>query len=243
MIVFKKIYPKTILSSSKVYPYVINPYVGCQFGCSYCYARFMKRFTGHREAWGQFIDIKVDAPDLLRREMAKKKPGKVWLSGVSDPYQPVEEKFLLTRRCLEILVENGWPVVVQTKSPLALRDLDIFKKGKNFEVGFSVATADEEVKRLFEPATPPIRERIRVLEKLHQAGVKTYAMIAPLLPGAQYLPEILAGKVERVIIGRINYHYADWVYRQYHLEGEMTDEFFQQTRKIIEEKLVKLGIG
>ena len=240
--IFKEIYPKTILSPSKVYPYVVNPYVGCQFGCSYCYARYMKRFTGHREAWGQFVDIKVNSPDLLRQEISRKKPGKVWLSGVCDPYQPVEKKFQLTRRCLEILAENNWPVVVQTKSPLALRDLEIFKKGKDFEVGFSLATANEKIRRLFEPVAPSIEERIKALQKLHQAGIRTYAMIAPLLPGAEYLPEMLSGRVDRVIIDRMNYHYADWVYRQYHLEEKMTADFFKHARRMIEEKLTKLGI-
>ena len=239
---FKEIYPKTILSSSKVYPYVINPYVGCQFGCSYCYARYMKRFTGHREAWGQFVDIKVNAPDLLRQEISRKKPGKVWLSGVCDPYQPVEKKFALTRRCLEILAENKWPVVVQTKSPLVLRDLDIFKKGKDFEVGFSLATADEKIRRLFEPVAPSIEERIKALEKLHQAGIRTYAMIAPLLPGAEYLPEMLSGRVDRVIIDRMNYHYADRLYREYDMEDKRSEEFFQQMEQELTLKFEKLNI-
>ena len=161
--IIKQIESKTILSVSRVYCYVINPYRGCQHNCSYCYARFMKRFTGHREAWGQFVDVKINAPDLLRREITKKKPGKVWISGVCDPYQPLEAKYLLTRQCLEILAQNNWPVVVQTRSPLVLRDIDILKEGRDFEVGLSVTTADDSIRKLFEPDAPAIKDRVRAL--------------------------------------------------------------------------------
>jgi DNA repair photolyase len=96
--IIKETLPKTILSKSKIYPYVINPYTGCQHACSYCYARFMKRVTGHTEPWGQFVDVKITAPDLLKVEITKKKPDKVWVSGVCDPYQPLEGKYRLTRQ-------------------------------------------------------------------------------------------------------------------------------------------------
>ena len=86
----KEITAKSILSKSQVSDYAVNPYVGCQHACVYCYAKFMKRFTGHREAWGEFVDVKINAPELLAREVAKKKVGRVWISGVCDPYQPLE---------------------------------------------------------------------------------------------------------------------------------------------------------
>jgi len=241
--IIKEIQSKTILSVSKVYPYVINPYTGCQHGCSYCYAHFMKRFSGHQEPWGQFVDVKVNASDLLRMEITRKKTGKVWISGVCDPYQPLEAKYKLTRRCLEILAQNDWPVVVQTRSPLVLRDMDILRKGKAFEVGLSITTADDEIRRLFEPHAPPIKERIRALDELHRAGIRTYAMIAPMLPGAENLAEILAGKVDYVMLDRMNYHYGDWVYRKYGLEEKMTDEFFSRTERILSSKFAKLGIS
>jgi DNA repair photolyase len=234
--------PKTILSASKVYPYVINPYTGCQHACSYCYARFMKRFTGHREAWGQFVDVKVTAPDLLKREITRKKPGRVWVSGVCDPYQPIEAKYKLTRQCLEILVQNGWPVTVQTRSPLVLRDIDILKGGRDLEAGLSVPTADDHIRALFEPDAPTIIARVRALDELHRAGIRTYAMIAPMLPGAGGLAEMLAGKVDFVILDRMNYHYADWVYRKYGLENNMRDDFFERTRQELAARFEELGI-
>jgi len=241
--IIKETQPKTILSISKVYPYVINPYTGCQHNCSYCYARFMKRFSGHSEPWGQFVDVKIKAPDLLRLEMTKKKLGRVWISGVCDPYQPLEAKYKLTRQCLEILSQNNWPVTVQTRSPLVLRDIDILKKGRDFEVGLSITTADDSIRKLFEPNAPPIKDRVRALAELHRAGIRTYVMIAPMLPGAESLAEILAGKVDYVIVDRMNYHYADWVYRKYGLDDKMTDDYFYRTERTLSSTFAKSGIS
>jgi DNA repair photolyase len=202
----------------------------------------MKRFTGHQEPWGQFVDVKVNAPDLLRVEITRKKPGRVWISGVCDPYQPLEAKYKLARQCLDMLAQNDWPVVVQTRSPLVLRDLDILSKGKDFEVGLSVTTADDGIRKLFEPHAPPIKERIRALDELHRAGIRTYAMIAPILPGAEGLAEILAGKVDHVLLDRLNYHYGDWVYRKYGLEDKMTDDYFSRTERSLSAAFAKLHI-
>jgi DNA repair photolyase len=203
----------------------------------------MKRFTGHSEPWGQFVDVKIKAPDLLRLEITKKKPARVWISGVCDPYQPLEAKYKLTRQCLEILAQNNWPVSVQTRSPLVLRDIDILKKGRDFEVGLSITTADDSIRKLFEPAAPSIEKRVRALDELHRTGLRTYVMIAPMLPGAESLAEILAGKVDRVIVDRMNYHYADWVYRKYGLTDKMTDNFFYRTERTLSSTFAKLGIS
>jgi DNA repair photolyase len=229
--IVKEVQAKAILSKSKVYSYAINPYTGCQHACSYCYARFMKRVSGHKEPWGEFVDVKINAANLLRLEINKKKRGKVWISGVCDPYQPLEEKYKLTRQCLEILAQNNWPVIIQTRSPLVLRDIDILKETLDFEVGFSVTTADEGIRKLFEPNAPPINDRIKALDELHKAGIRTYAMIAPMLPGAEGLGELLKGKVDYLLIDRMNYHYADWIYRRYGLEDKLTDDFFHRTRQ------------
>ena len=214
----KEIQAKNILSKSKVYDWTINPYVGCQHGCIYCYAKFMKRFSSHKENWGEFVDVKINAPELLNQEIKKKKKGRVWISGVCDPYQPVEKKYELTKKCLEILQKNNWPVVIQTKSPLVLRDLELLKKFQEIEVGFTITTDDEEIRKIFELRTVPINERIETLDKLHQEGIKTFVMIAPLLPKAESLVPKLKGKVDYVIIDKMNYHYADWIYKKYQWE-------------------------
>ncbi len=241
--IVKEVQAKSILSKSQVYPYVINPYTGCQHGCSYCYARFMKRFTGHTEPWGQFIDIKVNATELLKRQISRKRRDTVWVSGVCDPYQPLERKYNLTRQCLEILVENDWPIVVQTRSPLVLRDLDIFKRAKDCRVGLSITTADDAIRGLFEPNAPPISERLRALDELHQAGIRTYAMIAPILLGAESLPSMLAGTIDSINLDRMNYHHADWVYRKYGLEDKMTDEFFRRTERSLASAFTRMGVA
>jgi DNA repair photolyase len=241
--IIKEIQSKTILSASKVYPYVINPYMGCQHNCLYCYAHFMKRFTGHKEPWGQFVDVKLNAPDLLSLEIARKRRDRVWISGVCDPYQPLEAKYRLTRQCLEILARHNWPVTVQTRSPLVLRDLDILQKGVDFEVGLSITTADDEIRKLFEPNAPPVKERVRALDELHQIGIRTYVMIAPILPHAESLAEILADKVDYVMIDRMNYHYADWVYRKYGLEKYMADDYFSQTEQVLSSTFADMGIN
>ena len=231
--VIREIVSKSILSASKIYPYVLNPYVGCQFGCSYCYARYMKKFTGHKEPWGDFVDVKINAIELLRKEVVKRKVDRVWISGVCDPYQPLEAKYKLTRGCLKILIDNHWPVVIQTKSNLVLRDIDIIQKAINCDVGLSIATADDKIRRLFEPKSIPIPDRIEALEELHDHGIKTYAMIAPILPGAECIVALLEGKVDYIYVDRMNYEYARSVYKKNQLDEYLdSDYFYEVERKI-----------
>lgn len=234
---------KTILSKSKVYDYTVNPYTGCEHGCVYCYARFMKRFTGNKEEWGKFVDVKINAHHLLRKEIRGKRKGRVWISGVCDPYQPLEKKYRLTRECLRIFLENRWGVTVQTKSPLILRDIDLLRKSGNVEVGFTITTADEKIRRIFEPNAPPVNARITALSRLYESGIKTFVMIAPLLPRAENLVNLISDKTDYVLIDRMNYHYADWVYRRYGLEYAKTDDFFIKVKNKLEEDFKKIGIS
>lgn len=240
--VIREITSKSILSKSKVYDYVLNPYVGCQFGCSYCYARYMKKFTGHKEPWGSFIDIKINAVELLQKEVTKKKADNVWISGVCDPYQPLEAKYKLTRRCLKILIDNGWPVVIQTKSKLVLRDIDIIQNAKRCDVGFSIPTADDKIRRLFEPKTPPVIDRINALKELHSHDIKTYAMIAPILPGAERIMKLLEWKVDYIYVDRINYQYADRLYKKNKLDEYLDNDYFASVEKKIASDCKRMSI-
>jgi len=238
----KEIHAKSVLSPSKIYDYVVNPYIGCQHACSYCYARFMKRFTGHREPWGDFVDVKINAPELLSKEIKKKRIGTVWVSGVCDPYQPLEARYKITRQCLDILVQNNWPVYIQTRSPLVVRDMDIFKQAGHIDVGLSITTADDEIRKIFEPYAPPVEKRLSAIETLHQNGIRTYVMIAPILPKAENLIALLTGKVDYIIIDRMNYSHADKIYEKYGWKNKNTYEYFSLIRKKMEKDCAQSGI-
>ncbi|MCK5427750.1 MAG: radical SAM protein, partial [Thermodesulfovibrionia bacterium] len=148
--------------------YCINPYVGCEHACTYCYATYMKRFTGHTEPWGRFVDIKINTPEVLRRQLKRAEKGTIILSSVTDPYQPLEKKYMITRKCLEILELFQFPVDILTKSPLVLRDIDIILKLKNVNVGLTITSDDEKARTVFEPQATPIQTRIEALKKLHK---------------------------------------------------------------------------
>lgn len=233
---------KSILSRSQVYDYALNPYVGCLHNCVYCYARFMKRFTGHRERWGEFVDVKINAPELLAREVKRKQAGRVWVSGVCDPYQPLEKRYRLTRRCLDILADSGWPFTVQTKSALVLRDADILMRAKDCEAGCTITTADEKIRKIFEPGASSSRDRIEALATLHSKGIRTFAMVAPILPGAEGLVAPLRGHVDFVILDRLNYHYADGTYKKHGLQWAGGDAFFSQKGDELRAAFEKEGI-
>jgi len=238
----REIQSKAILSKSKIYDYVINTYIGCQHACTYCYARFMKRFSKHKEPWGEFVDVKINAADLLKIEIGKKRQGSIWISGVCDPYQPLEAKYALTRKCLEILSGHHWPVSIQTRSPLVLRDMDIIREIPDIRVGFSITTADDNIRKLFEAGAPPVEERLRALGQLHGHGIRTYAMIAPILPGAEHLAKALEGKVDYILVDRMNYTYANWVYAKYGLQEGLSDDFFYRTSRRLADECSKSGI-
>ncbi len=187
----KEITAKTILVPSKLpkCDYVINPYTGCAFGCSYCYASFMGRFVGKEiSEWGTYVYAKTNAPDLLKDELKKlKEKGKgktILLSSVTDPFQGVEAKYKLSTRCLEVLAEYGFEgdVSLLTKSPLVLNVLPILKKLKSVDVGVTITSTDDSISRYFEKFAPPASSRLETLKKLNSAGIQTYAFFGPLLP-------------------------------------------------------------
>jgi DNA repair photolyase len=161
---------------------------------------------------------------------------------VCDPYQPIEARYELTKKCLEILIQHNWPITIQTKSALVLRDIELLKQANDIEVGLTVTTGDEGIRWLFEPNAMPIKERVRALNELHLAGIRTFAMIAPMLPGAEQLISVLEGKADSILIDRMNYHYSDWVYRKYKLEAAMAGDFFYRTGQELAAAFEKQGI-
>jgi DNA repair photolyase len=207
-VVVREVRAKSVLSRSGIegISYTVNPYTGCIHKCRYCYATFMKRYTGHIEPWGEFVDAKINAPLLLAKQLSRAQRGSVILSSVTDPYQPVEAKYKLTRGCLVALSDYDFPVEVLTKSPLVLRDMDVIAKCGQIEVGFTITTDDEKIRRIFEPQAPSIEERTSALQALHEKGIRTYVFIGPVLP---MHPDTLADRirpyVHRVMIDSMNY--------------------------------------
>jgi DNA repair photolyase len=242
----KEIFARTILTKTAIsgFDYCINPYIGCGHGCRYCYASFMKRFTGHLEPWGGFIDVKVNAPYLLKRQLKRAKRGVVTLSTVTDPYQPIEKKYQLTRKCLEALLETQFSVNLLTRSPLCLRDMDLFKQFEEIEAGFSIATHDEGIKKIFEPHSPSIDSRVEALRALHREKIRTYAFIGPMLPlDPKLLVEMLYGAIDEVLIDRMNYpNKVKAIYRKAKLDPYLEENYFHVVGTELKERFEKKGI-
>jgi DNA repair photolyase len=243
----KEIFVRTILTKTAIsgFDYCINPYVGCGHGCRYCYASFMKRFTGHLEPWGEFIDVKVNAPYLLRKQLERAEQGVVALSTVTDPYQPIEKKYQLTRKCLEALLEAQLSVNLLTRSPLCLRDIDLFKRFKSIEVGLSITTHDEGIKKIFEPCSPSILSRVQALKALRQEKIHTYAFIGPMLPlDPKSLVVMLDGLTDEVLIDRMNYpNKVKAIYRKAGLDQYMKEDYFRLVGVELKERFEKKGIS
>ena len=181
---------KSILNKTKVpgANWTINHYSGCTHGCIYCYARFVCRWRKQKEKWGEFVDVKVNAPELVKRQ-SKDKSGVILLCTTSDAYQPMERKYKLTRKVLENL-NPKMKLTILTKSDLVLRDMGVLKKFKNPDIGLTITTLDESIKKVFEPNSPSSHARLEALKKLKGEGFSTYAFIGPILPYLTDLEEI-----------------------------------------------------
>lgn len=220
VVVIKEVLCKSVLSRSGIptIDYSVNPYTGCSHKCIYCYARFMKRFTRHQEPWGEFVDVKTNAPQVLSHELSRTAKGIVNLSSVTDPYQPLEKKYELTRKCLQKLLMYHFPIVIQTKSSLVLRDIELLAEFSECEVGFTITTVDDEVRKKFELRSSPVEERLAALEKFHDRGMSTFAFLGPMLPYITDSEETLTNlihrfakaKVDCVIVDRLNMRWGVW---------------------------------
>ena len=167
--------------------YVINPYVGCTHGCRYCYASFMKRFTSHKEKWGEFIDIKLCDKKIDLKKISGKN---VFLSSVTDCYNKFEEKYKITRNILKQLVDSDCYLSISTKSKLILRDIDLFKKMKHLVVCMSINTLDEKFRNDMDNAST-IKERMEALKELHNNGIYTVLFLSPIFPHITDWKEII----------------------------------------------------
>jgi len=167
----------------------------------------MGRYRPHEGEWGDWVDAKINAPEVLKKQLPKIKKGRVWMCSVTDPYQPLEAKYELTRRCLEVLVDAKWPVSILTKSALVTRDIDVFTRS-DVDVGLSVNGLKEKDRKIWEPLASPHKARVEALKKIHDAGVKTHAFVGPVIPGLTdpvAVLEEVAGFVDYAFVEQLRY--------------------------------------
>lgn len=194
--------------SSLPFDYTINPYRGCLFGCSYCYAsRFVHEDAEKKADWGTWVEVKANAVDALLRESHKLFGKSIFISSATDPYQPVERRLELTRSLLEVVL-MAFPahVHIQTRSPLVVRDIELFRRfGDSLTVGLSLPTDSDVVRRVFEPRAPAIFRRVQAAQELRAAGIRTTAAIAPLLPCTpRRLARLVARDFDDYWVGKMN---------------------------------------
>ena len=190
-VVYREVEAKSALNAVKGMPFdwSLNPYVGCPHACRYCFARaynarYRDRDVG--DAFDKNVEIKSNFVERLRVDLGRNPQGSVAIGTATDPYQPIEGKHQLTRRCLEALVDHPMPTSIVTKGPLVVRDIDVLQKldeKTEVTVYFSVPCVDEEIVRKTEPGTAPPRQRLRALRMLREAGLDAAVLCMPVLPG------------------------------------------------------------
>jgi len=217
----------------------LNPYRGCEHGCSYCYARPSHEYLGLSAGldFERMLFAKTDAPELLAAELAKPSwfPQHLALSGVTDPYQPIERRLRITRGCLEVLAAHRQPVGVITKNALVTRDLDLLAELARFgaaRVAVSITTLDEDLRRRLEPRTSTAADRLRAVRALADAGVPVGVAVAPVIPGLNdhEVPAILAAAAQHGaqgaawtllrLPGAVEAVFVDWLRAQVPLRAE-----------------------
>lgn len=168
------------------YDYTLNPYSGCSFGCTYCYAAFFSLNREKRDSWGHWITVKENAVSKMKRFKRVLDGKLIYMSSVTDPYQPIERKLKITRALLKILAEQHRPkLVVQTRSPLVVRDCDLFKNiednGGHVQINMTVTTDDEDIRRTFEPYCPSNSVRLRAMAEIVDSRIDACITMTPLL--------------------------------------------------------------
>ena len=187
--------------------FALNPYQGCTFACSYCYAAFFVAEDEQRERWGQWVRVKTNAVERLRVMRVDLRGRTVLMSSATDPYQPIERRLEMVRALLPILARGGAHLAVQTRSPLVTRDADLFHEFRRARVGLSITTDSEEVRKRFEPRCASIEQRLAAAAELVEAGVRVNIGVSPMLPledPAGFAKRILATGAQSVRIGRFH---------------------------------------
>ena len=237
------------------YDYTLNPYSGCTFGCTYCYAAFFARSKEKVDGWGGWVTVKENALALLRkkRQRGTLRGKTIYLSSVTDPYQPVERTLELTRDILVELAGFHQPrLVVQTRSPLVTRDLDVLARFEHVQVNVTVTTDDDEVRRAFEPSCPNNRVRLKAVAEVVAARVPVVVTMTPLLPvrdAEAFADSLLATGAERFVVqpfhatkGKFVAETREEAVRASEALG-WTDARYRETVRVLAERLPDLREG
>lgn len=199
--------PRSILTRASGfmsdYDYTLNPYTGCLFGCTYCYAAFFLRDHELTESWGEWVQAKVNAVEVLERMRTDLTAKSIYMSSVTDPYQPVERRLGLVRALLERLIPEQPQLVVQTRGPLVTRDIDLFEDLEFVRVNMTVTTDDDDVRRAFEPQCPSNDQRLAAIGQVVDAGVDAMITLTPLLPISDprgFADQLLETGVRRFVV-------------------------------------------
>lgn len=248
----KEVSCKSALSKSALpgLDYALNPYRGCQHGCLYCYSPEVLR---EKREWGSFVDVRRNMPSVLAKELKRKDEGVVGISTVTDGYQPAEKKYELTRRCLEVLLEHDFPISIQTKSNLILRDLDLIRRFSRKDVGVTITTLNEEYARLFEPWGSSPKDRLSTISEIASHNIDTWIFLGPILPGItdqdlEVLAETIgATGVKKVIVDKLRLRGRIWSRIEDAIEfrGQELEEFRESAKSPkqfnkIEERIAEL---
>jgi DNA repair photolyase len=201
---------KTALSKSRLegLDYALNPYKGCAHGCKYCYSPSVLHVSPID--WGNWVGVKTNLPNLLAKELKEKDRGTIGVGTVTDPYQPIEKDRKITRYSLELILKAGWPVSIQTKSKLVLKDLDLFKRFSNIEVIITITTLDDFQRKILEPGASGIEMRISALKKLSEEGIHTKVFFGPAYPTtsmeetSQIVKTFVDAGAEELMVDKLN---------------------------------------
>jgi DNA repair photolyase len=247
------IQPKSVLNRSGMGGFTLNPYVSCTVGCAYCYVPHMRHNQMEERKWGTYVDIKEGAAELLERQLARlRKPTTVFMSTATDPYQPVEERYLITRRMLEVFLRHPQHALsILTKQSLVERDADLLARLPRVAVGMSISVMDDRVAELIEPWAPATSHRLAVIERLSALGISTYLLWAPAIVPAPMTTPFIRDSVKKIAetgaqalsLDSLNYrsHQSEGMFRR--LARERHAPATQAQVKLIRGEADRQGLG
>jgi DNA repair photolyase len=228
------------------FDWTCNPYVGCTFGCTYCYAMFLPQNRRPKDEWGRWFQAKANAVEVARKQAPKVAGQSVYFSSVTDPYLPAERSLQLTRGILETLIPHQPRLLVQTRGPLVVRDLDLLKQFRAVRVNISIPTDNEEVRQAFEPKAPLLERRWQAAAKVREAGIAVGICVTPMLPlehPERFVERLVAFGPEVLVVQ--DFHDSGGGFgadtgkeaRRLLAAGEWTGERYEGTKRLLRERM------